>query len=109
MISVNDMRDRLLHREKTQIYRAKNIFYFGFKSNFKILMNENELSNKIIGLAIDVHKHLGPDLLESAYKECLYYKICNAGIYVEEERPIPLIFEGIKLDCGYGIDLMFLD
>lgn len=69
-------------------------------------MNENELSNKIIGLAIEVHTVLGPGLLESAYKECLYYKIGKSGLVVEKEKPMPLIFEEVKLDCGYRIDLV---
>jgi GxxExxY protein len=69
-------------------------------------LTENELSNKIIGLAIEVHSSLGPGLLESAYKECLYYKINNTGIEVEKEKPIPLIFEEVKLECGYRIDLL---
>ncbi|MCK4357509.1 MAG: GxxExxY protein [Candidatus Cloacimonetes bacterium] len=69
-------------------------------------MTENELANKIIGLAIEVHKALGPGLLESAYKECLFYKIKQAGFSVEKEKPMPLVFENIKLDCGYRIDLL---
>ena len=69
-------------------------------------MSENELSNKIIGLAIDVHSALGPGLLESAYKECLYYKINSFGLFVEKEKPMPLVFEEVKLDCGYRIDLL---
>jgi GxxExxY protein len=69
-------------------------------------MNENELSNIVIGLAIDVHNALGPGLLESAYKECLYYKIRKAGLIVEKEKSMPLIFEEVKLDCGYRIDLL---
>lgn len=69
-------------------------------------MTENEISAIIIGLAIDVHKALGPGLLESAYKECLYYKIKEAGLFVEKEKPMPLIFEEINLDCGYRIDLL---
>jgi len=69
-------------------------------------MTENELSNKIIGLAIEVHNALGPGLLESAYKECLYYKISQSGLLVEKEKPMPLIFEAVKLDCGYRIDLL---
>lgn len=69
-------------------------------------MNENELSNKLIGLAIEVHTVLGPGLLESAYKECLYYKIGKSGLVVEKEKPMPLVFEGVKLDCGYRIDLV---
>jgi GxxExxY protein len=69
-------------------------------------MTENELANKVIGFSIDVHKALGPGLLENAYKECLYYKINEAGILVEKEKPMPLIFEAVKLECGYRIDLL---
>ncbi|MEP2667440.1 MAG: GxxExxY protein [Cyclobacteriaceae bacterium] len=69
-------------------------------------MDENELSKEIIGVAIDVHKSLGPGLLESAYKECLNYKLIQSGLYVEKEKPMPLIFEGVKLDCGYRMDLL---
>ena len=69
-------------------------------------MNENELSHKVIGLAMEVHTALGPGLLESAYKECLYYKIANSGLFVEKEKPMPLVFEEVKLDCGYRLDLL---
>lgn len=69
-------------------------------------MTENELSNKIIGLAIEVHNALGSGLLESAYKECLYYKIGQSGLFVEKEKPMPLVFEEVKLECGYRIDLL---
>ena len=65
----------------------------------------NQLSNKIIGLAIDVHNHLGPGLLESSYKECLYYKLIKSGLFVEKEKALPLIYEEVKLDVGYRIDL----
>ena len=66
----------------------------------------NELSGKLIGLAIEVHNALGPGLLESSYKECLYYKIGKSGLYVEKEKPMPLVFENVKLECGYRIDLL---
>ena len=69
-------------------------------------MTENELSNKIIGAAIEVHQSLGPGLLESAYKECLYYKILKAGYFAEKEKPMPLVFEEVKLNCGYRIDIL---
>ncbi|GHU75818.1 hypothetical protein FACS189461_2630 [Spirochaetia bacterium] len=69
-------------------------------------MNEDELSNKVIGLAIEVHTTLGPGLLESAYKECLFYKIQKAGLFVEKEKAVPLIFEEVSLECGYRIDLL---
>jgi len=70
------------------------------------IMTGNEISNIVIGLAIEVHKSLGPGLLESAYKECLYYKIMRSGLNVEKEKPMPLIFEEVKLDCGYRIDIL---
>ena len=69
-------------------------------------MTENEISNKIIGLAIEVHKALGPGLLESAYQECLFYKLKKSGLVVEKEKPMPLIFEEVKLECGYRIDIL---
>jgi GxxExxY protein len=60
----------------------------------------------VIGLAIKVHEALGPGLLESAYKECLHYKILQANLPVEREKAMPLVFEEVKLDCGYRIDLL---
>jgi GxxExxY protein len=66
----------------------------------------NQLSNEIIGLAIKVHKNLGPGLLESSYKECLFYELIKAGFFVEKEKPLPLIYEEIKLEVGYRIDLL---
>lgn len=69
-------------------------------------MTENEIANRVIGLAIEIHSALGPGLLESAYKECLYYKIGNSGYYLEKEKPMPLVFQNVKLDCGYRIDLL---
>ena len=69
-------------------------------------MNENEWSYKIIGLAMEVHSALGPGLLESAYKECLFYKIINSGLFAEKEKGMPLVFEEVKLDCGYRLDLL---
>jgi GxxExxY protein len=69
-------------------------------------MNENDLSHKLIGLAIEIHQILGPGLLESAYKECLFYRIKKEGHIVDKEKPIPLTYEEIKLACGYRIDLL---
>lgn len=67
---------------------------------------ENFLSNIVIGAALKVHKELGPGLLESAYKECLHYELIEAGLFVEKEKPLPLIYKGVKLDCGYRLDLL---
>jgi GxxExxY protein len=69
-------------------------------------MTENEISNKIIGAAIKVHTALGPGLLESAYQECLFYVLQKEGLKVEKEKPMPLVFEEVKLDCGYRLDLL---
>jgi GxxExxY protein len=69
-------------------------------------MTENEISNKVIGIALDVHINLGPGLLESAYKECLCYKLKRGGFLIEKEKPMPLIYEDVKMDCGYRIDLL---
>lgn len=69
-------------------------------------MNENEIANKVLGCAYEVHSILGPGLLESAYKESLYYKLIKAGFTVEKEKPMPLKLEEVKLECGYRIDLL---
>ena len=69
-------------------------------------MNENEISGKIIGEAIKIHRSLGPGLLESAYKECLFYNLLKTGLSVEKEKSMPFVFEEVKLDCGYRIDLL---
>jgi GxxExxY protein len=69
-------------------------------------MSENEISYKVIACAIEVHKALGPGLLESAYQECLYYKLRKEGLNVVKQKAMPLIFEEVKLDCGYRIDIL---
>jgi len=73
---------------------------------FNIPEELNELSNKIIGLAIKVHRALGPGLLESSYQECLCYELAVAGFLVEKEKALPLIYEEVKLDIGYRIDIL---
>ena len=70
------------------------------------MMEINEITEKVIGLAIEVHRNLGPGLLESAYKECLFYELKNNNIAVEVEKPLPLIYKEIKLEQGYRIDLL---
>ena len=67
---------------------------------------ENDLATKVIGAAITIHKSLGPGLLESAYKECLYYELVKGSLFVEKEKPLPLVYEEVKLDCGYRLDLV---
>ena len=69
-------------------------------------MYENEISEKVIGCAINVHKQLGPGLLESAYEECLAYEIVQSGLFIAKQKPLPLIYKQVKLECGYRIDIL---
>jgi GxxExxY protein len=69
-------------------------------------MTDIELTEIIIGCAIDVHKALGPGLLESVYQECLYYKLTQEELFVEKEKPMPVVFEEVELDCGFRLDLL---
>ena len=66
----------------------------------------DELSNKIIGLALDVHRELGPGLLESTYQQCLAYELSKAEIKFELEKEVHVKYKNVKLDCGYRIDLL---
>ncbi len=84
---------------------GKKISYLIVQHNFH-MMTENEIAARVIGLGIEVHRSLGPGLLESAYKECLYYKLIKAGFRAEKEKPMPLVFEEVKLNCGYRIDIL---
>ena len=69
-------------------------------------MTENEVASEIVRCSLEVHKALGPGLLENAYKECLAFKLTENGLFVEKEKSMPLVFEGVKLECGYRIDLL---
>ena len=69
-------------------------------------LRENQLTEKIIGCAIEVHKTLGPGLLESAYEECLCYELAQNGFSCNRQVPLPVVYKGIKLDCGYRIDVV---
>ncbi len=69
-------------------------------------METNELTQAIIGAAIEVHRRLGPGLLESAYRVCLAYELRKRGFNVQEERPVPVVYDEIKLDCGFRADLL---
>lgn len=76
-------------------------------SNIKFEMNnENEISKIIIGAAIEVHKQLGPGLLESTYETCLAYELKEKGLDLKQQLALPVVYKGIKLDAGYRIDLL---
>jgi GxxExxY protein len=69
-------------------------------------MTENELSHLIVGCAMRVHSALGPGLLESAYEPCLQFELIKSGLRVEAQKPLPLVYESVKLECGYRVDLL---
>jgi len=69
-------------------------------------MDINKITEKIIGCVIEEHKELGPGLLESAYEECLFYELQQAGLNAERQVPVPVIYKEIKLDCGYRMDIL---
>jgi GxxExxY protein len=69
----------------------------------------NEITELIIGAAIAVHKELGPGLLESAYEACLAYELAQRGLKVELQKPLPVAYHQIRLDCGYRIDMLVED
>ncbi|MCU0238158.1 MAG: GxxExxY protein [Pyrinomonadaceae bacterium] len=72
-------------------------------------MELNEISEKIIGCAIKVHKALGPGLLESTYEVCLVHELQKSGLKVQSQLALPVVYDGIKLDAGYRIDLLVED
>ncbi len=69
-------------------------------------MEVNEITHDILDSAFKVHTALGPGLLESAYQACLCYELKKKGYKVESEKPLPLVYEEVKLDCGYRIDIL---
>ena len=69
-------------------------------------MNENQLSSIVFSDALKVHKNLSPGLLESSYEECLFYELNKSGLFIERQKSLPLIYENIKLDIGYRVDLL---
>lgn len=71
----------------------------------RLKMTENEISKIVFESALKVHRVLGPGLLENAYEECLFYELSNE-VHVEKQKALPLIYEDIKLDIGYRVDLM---
>ena len=77
-----------------------------FEENNESRNRLDTITYKISGLAIEVHKQLGPGLLESAYQECLYYEIVNSGLIAEKEKILPIVYKDIRLDHGYRIDLL---
>lgn len=69
-------------------------------------ISENEISRIVYEAGYMVHKALGPGLLESAYEECLFYELSESGLFIEKQKPMPLIYKEVKLDVGYRLDLL---
>jgi GxxExxY protein len=69
----------------------------------------NSITEKVIGCAIEVHRSIGPGLLESAYEECLCYELSQHGLSFERQVPLPVIYKAVKLDCGYILDIIVED
>jgi len=69
-------------------------------------MSENELATIVIGAAIYLHQMLGPGLLESVYENCLGWRLGQKGLLLERQKPIPLVFEGVHMDCGFRCDMI---
>ena len=69
-------------------------------------MELNQVSHNVIGAAIDVHRALGPGLLESAYESCLAFEIAQRGLKVEKQKPLPIVYKEVSLDVGYRLDLL---
>ncbi len=69
-------------------------------------MNENELAKVVFNTGLKILKHLGPGLLESAYEECFYYELMKSGLNIAGQKPLPLIYEGIKLEIGYRVNFL---
>jgi GxxExxY protein len=69
-------------------------------------MTDKQLTHAIIGAAIAVHRELGPGLLEAVYEECLCFELTSQGIQFERQKPIPVVYKGAKLDCGYRADIV---
>lgn len=69
-------------------------------------MNINELTERIIGAAIRVHRVLGPGLLESTYEACLFHELTKDALHAERQKPMPLVYDGVRIECGYRADLL---
>ncbi|HSK20133.1 MAG TPA: GxxExxY protein [Longimicrobiales bacterium] len=72
-------------------------------------MDINDVTRSIIGAAIEVHRELGPGLLESSYESCLVWDLAQRGLTVERQKAVPLVYRGVQMDCGYRLDLLVND
>jgi GxxExxY protein len=87
----------------TETQRHREFFE---KEEMDNLLQKDPLTEKIIGFAIDVHRALGPGLLESAYEECLCYDLNQAALKIQRQVPLPVVYKGVKLDCAYRMEVV---
>ena len=84
--------------------------YFTAESTETAKMTEkeklNQITEAVIGAAVDIHRTLGPGLLESAYEACLAFELAEHGLKIEQQKPLPVVYRGVKLDCGYRLDIL---
>jgi GxxExxY protein len=71
--------------------------------------NLNKITERVIGACIEIHRQLGPGLLESAYEECLCYELAQHGLNFERQQALPVVYKGVRLDCGYRLDIVVED
>ena len=71
--------------------------------------NLNKITERVIGACIEIHRQLGPGLLESAYEECLCYELAQHGLKFERQQALPVVYKGVRLDCGYRLDIVVED
>jgi GxxExxY protein len=89
-----------IHHEEHEGHEGK------IKLTRRICMDFDKLSNKVIGLAIEVHKELGPGLFENTYKQCLAYECKRGGLHCTLEVELPVFYKGSRIECGYRIDML---
>ncbi len=94
-----------IHRETARIWPVS----YGGQGNAVADRAVDDITEAIIGAAIQVHRSLGPGLLESAYEACLEYELIQKGLRVERQKPLPVVYRDVRLDCGYRIDLLVED
>ena len=113
-IKILKRRDRRVNAEDAEKFPLWDGFCFSLRTlrylrvlcGYAFCVHPNELTREIIGAAIKIHRALGPGLLESAYEACLAHELELLGLRVERQKPIPLIYKAVKLDCGFRADLV---
>jgi GxxExxY protein len=91
------------------VFSASSVVSFADTVKEGDMLYEEALTERIIGAAIEVHRALGPGLLESAYQTCLAHELSMQGLAFEQQKPLPVEYKGVRLDCGYRVDFLVAD